>query len=73
MPVRIIVTSGTTADCSQAVALIDGIDAQYLLADRGYDSNKLIKTAIEAGYKIVIPPRKNRLEQRVYDKYETAA
>ena len=66
----IIVTSGTTADCSQAVALIDGIDAQYLLADRGYDSNKLIKTAIEAGYKIVIPPpRKNRLEQRAYDKY----
>ena len=69
MPVRIIATSGTTADCSQAVALIDGIVAQYLLADRGYESNKLITSAIEAGYKIVIPPRKNRLEQRAYDKY----
>ena len=65
MPVRIIVTSGTTADCSQAVALIDGINAQYLLADRGYDSNKLIKTAIEAGYKIVIPPRKTDLSREL--------
>ena len=69
MPVRIIATSGTAADCSQAVALIDGIVAQYLLVDRGYDSNKLITSAIEAGYKIVIPSRKNRLEQRAYDKY----
>ena len=63
MPVRIIVTSGTAADCSQALALIDGISAQYFVADRGYDSSKVIKNAIEAGYKIVIPTRKNRLEQ----------
>ena len=69
MPVRLIVTDGTTADCSQALALIDGIAAQHLLADRGYDSNKLIRSAVEAGCKIVIPPRKNRLEQRSYDKY----
>ena len=45
MPVRIIATAGTTADCSQALALIDGISAQYLLAGRGYDSNELINTA----------------------------
>ena len=35
MPVRMEVTAGTVADCAQAEALIDGIDAEYLLADRG--------------------------------------
>jgi uncharacterized metal-binding protein len=30
MPVRIIVTDGTTADCAQAESLITGLDAGYL-------------------------------------------
>lgn len=58
MPVRVAVTAGTTADCTQAVALIDGITAQYLLTDRGYDSNEIIDKAIKTGCKIVIPPQK---------------
>ena len=57
MPVRVAATAGTTADCTQAVALIDGITAQYLLADRGYDSNEIIDKAIETGCKIVIPQK----------------
>jgi len=48
--------------------LIDGITAEYLLADRGYDSNSIIEKAIAQGIKPVIPPRKNRKEQREYDK-----
>ena len=68
MPVRVAVTAGTTADCTQAAALIDGIAAQYLLADRGYDSNEIIDKAIETGYEIVIPPKRNRKTQRCYDK-----
>jgi hypothetical protein len=36
--------------------LIDGIVAQFLLADRGYDSNALIDKAIATGCKIVISP-----------------
>ena len=58
MPVRVAVTAGTTADCTQAAALIDGIPAQCLLADRGYDSNEIIDKAIETGCEIVIPPKK---------------
>ena len=69
MPVRLIVTAGTEADCSQAVALIDGFSAEYLLADRGYDTDEVIKKAFQMGCKIVIPPKKNRIEQRDYDKY----
>jgi transposase len=67
MPVRIIVTKGTAADCTQAEGLITDIKAQYLLADKGYDSNKIIKQALDQGMEPVIPPRKNRKIQRPYD------
>ena len=69
MPVRVFVTAGTTADCTQAVALIDGFTAEYLLADRGYDTNSLIETAVASGMQIVIPPKRNRKQQREYDEY----
>ena len=49
--------------------MIDGISAEWLFADRGYDSNKIIEKAISQGMKVVIPPKKNRLVQRDYDKY----
>ena len=68
MPVRIIITDGTTADCSQASKLIDGITADYLLADKGDDSEEIVKPAEDQGMIAVIPPRKNRTSQRAYDK-----
>ena len=69
MPVRVLVTSGTVADCKRAVALIDGLFADYLLADKGYDTNEIIQWAIDHGMIAVIPPKKNRLDQREYDHY----
>ena len=69
MPVRVIITEGTRADCTQAIALIEGIDAQLLLADRGYDVNVIIEQAIKQGMEVIIPPKKSRKEQREYDKY----
>ena len=69
MPVRIFITAGTVHDSKKACALIDGIFAQWLLADRGYDSNEIIEKAISQNMKVVIPPRKNRKEQRDYDRY----
>jgi len=68
MPVRILITTGTTADCTQAGSLIEGLDAEYLLADRGYDSNEIVHQAESQGMVTVIPPRKNRKDQRFYDK-----
>ncbi|BBL35503.1 IS5 family transposase ISMasp6 [Nitrosomonas stercoris] len=44
------------------------MDAHYLLADRGYDSNAIIEQAEKQGMKVVIPPKKNRKTQRSYDK-----
>ena len=67
MPVRISVTAGTGHDCKQACALIDGIYAEWLLADRAYDSNAIIEKAFSQGMKVVIPPKRNRKVQRDYD------
>ena len=69
MPVRVLITEGTRADCSQAEYLIEGIDADYLLADKGYDSDKIIEKAKEGGMTPVIPPRRSRINSRGYDKY----
>jgi transposase len=67
MPVRVIITQGTTADCTQACRLIEGITAEYLLADRGYDSDAIVEQAEKQGMQPTIPPRKNRKIQREYD------
>jgi len=48
---------------------MDGISAEWLLADKGYDSNAVIDKAVSQGMSVVIPPRKNRKDQRDYDKY----
>ena len=68
LPVRLLLTAGTTADCTQALPLLDGIAAQHLLADRGYDSDAIVAAAVAQGTNPVIPPRSNRKEPRDYDK-----
>jgi transposase len=69
MPVRMFVTAGTVADCKLGEKLIEGIDAEALLGDKGYDTDAIVKAAITAGMQVVIPPKKNRKEQREYDEY----
>jgi len=49
--------------------LIDGIFAEWLLADKGYDTNAIIEKAISQNMKVVIPPMKHRRVQRDYDTY----
>jgi len=68
MPVRVFVTSGTVHDCKKAGALIDGLSAAWLLADKGYDTNEIVNKAISQNMNVVIPPKKNRKNQRNYDK-----
>jgi len=68
MPVRILVTAGTAADCSQAATLIAGLDAEHLLADKGYDRDAVVAQAEAQGMNVVIPPRRNRRQPRTYDR-----
>ena len=69
MPVRMFITAGPVADCSQAHRLINGIDAEHLLAAKGYDSNELGDPIEQAGINPVIPPRKGRRNLPYIDKY----
>ena len=39
-----------------------------LLADRGYDTENILRKAGESGCQVVIPPRKSRKTLRNYDK-----
>ena len=49
--------------------MIEGLSAEFLFADRGYDTNEILEYARKMGIEIVIPPKKNRLDQRVYDAF----
>jgi transposase len=48
--------------------LTEGIDAEWLLADKGYDTDTIIEAAKAQGMQVVIPPKSNRKDQRYYDK-----
>lgn len=45
----------------------EGITAEQLLADRGYDRDAIVNQANQQGMQVVIPPRKNRKNPREYD------
>lgn len=71
MLVRFFITSGATADCTAAARLIEGFQAEYLLADRGYDTDAIILKAVDEGMTPVIPPGKNRNHLREYENIST--
>ena len=67
LPLRFILTGGQAADISQAIPLMEALPADACLADKGYDSDKLLAWLQERGIKAVIPPKANRKEQRECD------
>ena len=69
MPIRAIVTDGTTPDCTQLAKLIKDLKGDYLIADKGYDGDEIVRYAQKQGFVSVIPPRKLRNNPRNYDKY----
>ncbi len=69
MPVRVLITEGTRADCCEAIHLIEAISAEKLLADRGYDTDQIISYALTAGMEPVILPKRNCKERQEYDRY----
>jgi IS5 family transposase len=57
------------ADGTQAGKLIEGLAAEPLVADKGYDSDKVVEQAMRQNMQVQIPPRKHRKEQRAQDRY----
>jgi transposase len=67
--IRFILTGGNCADITEAESLIENLSADYVLADKGYDSGAFVLKIEELGSEVVIPSRANRKEQRVIDKH----
>jgi transposase len=69
LPVEFRLTPGQAADVTQAESLLQGHDFTAALADKGYDSKKLVDYIKSRGAEAVIPPRSNLKEQREYDRH----
>lgn len=67
LPVRLIATPGQRNDIAFAHDLIDGIEADVAIADKGYDADHLADRITGDGIEVVIPPKRNRKVQRDYD------
>ena len=67
-PLRIILTVGQRADSTQAEALLLDYEPTAVLADRGYDTDRLLDLLVDAEVEVVIPAKKNRLKPRLIDE-----
>ena len=67
-PVEFILTGGQEADINQGVALIGGHDPKAVIADKSYDGDDFVAAIEATGAVAVIPPKKNRIFKREYDK-----
>ena len=54
-PLRLILTPGQRGDVTQAPALLEGLGAKRVLADKANDSNALRSIVAEMGAEAVIP------------------
>ena len=68
-PLRFILTPGQRNDITQAERLTEGLQNTTVIADKGYDSNTFLETLEDNRCVAVIPPRKNRIQSRDYDKH----
>jgi len=59
---------GQAHDLRGVPELIEGLRADYMLADRAFDADWLRKSLSEHDISPVIPPRKNRKHPAEYDK-----
>jgi len=69
LPVKFILSAGEASDFKYVLPLLNGEQADYVIADRGYDRDDIIDY-IEVMKAIpVIPQRSSRIIQRHYDRY----
>ena len=67
-PLKFRLTSGAAGDNPQALPLLEGIHAQEVIADRGYDADKtLAHIAGTMGAVATIPPKRSRAVPRACD------
>jgi transposase len=68
-PLKIILTAGQVHDLAGADALLPGMEAMVLLADKAFDADARVIGPLEAaGKTAVIPPKSHRKNPRKFDK-----
>ena len=68
-PTSFCLTPGQACDLDGSDVLLPDLEASTILADKGYDADDRVLVPLrEAGKEIVIPPKKNRKDQRFYNK-----
>lgn len=67
---HLALTPGEAADSPQLPTLLAALPEQpgAVVADKAYDTNRVLETIAEHGAEPVIPPKANRVEQRPYDE-----
>jgi transposase len=66
---RFILTGGERNDITQAEAITKDFAAEYVIADKGYDSEAFVLHLKECGSQAVIPSRANHKVQREIDMH----
>ncbi len=68
-PFRLILSPDQSGEMRQAQALIKRLRSDYVIADKGYDTDSLIQAVKHSGSIPVIPPKSSRKPPGHYDKY----
>lgn len=69
MPLQLLITAGQISDYTPAIELLGQRRVEAVIADKGYDSDKIVEHVEQTmRARAVIPPRSNRKQQRDYDK-----
>ena len=67
-PTGFYLTPGQKHDLDGADVLLPQVEAEAVLADKAYDADQRVLTPLlERGMEAVIPPKSNRIMQRIYD------
>jgi transposase len=65
----VLLTAGQRHESTQAVALLDGLTFERVIADRGYASAAFVAHIQALGAEAVIPPHQSAKVQRAYDTW----
>ncbi len=66
---RLLLTGGQRNDVTQIEPLLDGLKANFVLADKGYDGARAMRATAETGATPVVPRRSTTASWRRLDAY----
>jgi len=68
-PLRLRLTAGQCHDSTQAKTLVEDLDFERLIADRGYAAADFVDYLLQRGMEVVIPPHQRAKVLREYDEW----